>query len=141
MIDLGPNQIMQASTDLNDPNLSAALTLSKQDTSNKPIQISCQCYCGDEHDSILDCFCYGSLCLLLNAHMALQQDVFKPLLYPRTPKLANLLLLESDSNPISQFIGTFIKRFGPVKLTDIAAVYLIIYRLLRVCITYHSDEA
>jgi len=131
---------MQASTDLNDSNRSATLALSKPDIPNKLMQITCQCYCGDEHDSILDCFCYGSLCLLLNAHMALQQDVFKPLLYPRTPKLANLLLLECDSNPISQFIGTFVNKLGPVKLTDIAAVYLIIYRLLRVCFAYHSFE-
>lgn len=127
-----PKQIMQSSAASNDSNPSGTLAMSSSGIPNNPIRISCQCYCGDKHNSILDCFCYGCLCLLLNAHMALQQDVFKPLLYPRTPKLADLLLLESDSNPISQFIGTHIKRFGPAKLTDIAAVYLIIYRLLRV---------
>ncbi|OQE26729.1 hypothetical protein PENSTE_c005G04112 [Penicillium steckii] len=125
------SQIMQSSAASNDSNPSGTLAMSRSGIPNNPIRISCQCYCGDEHNSILDCFCYGCLCLLLNAHMALQQDVLMPLLYPRTPKLADLLLLESDSNPISQFIGTHIKRFGPAKLTDIAAVYLIIYRLLR----------
>ncbi|KAJ5085309.1 hypothetical protein N7532_010080 [Penicillium argentinense] len=79
----------------------------------------------------MDCFCYGSLRLLLDAHVAIQQDKLDAQIYPRTPKISNLLLLENDTNPVIQFLGRIMKRLGPATVVDTVAVYLIVYRLLR----------
>ncbi|PIG87424.1 hypothetical protein AARAC_007444 [Aspergillus arachidicola] len=91
----------------------------------------CECFCGIQHQSITECTDFHTIQLLLKAHIAIQNTPAAAQLYPRTPKIENLLLLEHSLNPVVEILGPMMKRGSPSSLADTIAIYLIMYRLLR----------
>ncbi|KAE8381846.1 hypothetical protein BDV26DRAFT_289052 [Aspergillus bertholletiae] len=91
----------------------------------------CECFCGMPHQITTECADFHTIQLLLKAHIAIQYTSTAAQLYPRTPKIANLLLLEHDLNPVVQILGPMLKRNSPPSLADTLAIYVIMYRLLR----------
>lgn len=96
------------------------------------IATSGSCFCFILHQSPFECMEYRALQLLLSAHMVINQNPVAAQLYPRTPSMANLLLLDNDSNPVVNMLGQVMKRLRPPSLVDTMGVYLIMYRLFRV---------
>lgn len=90
-----------------------------------------ECLCGVTHINAAECMEYRSFQLLLNTHVAIHQNPVTAQLYPCTPKISSLLLLENESNPIVEVLGHLIKRCRPPLLADSIAVYLVMYRLFR----------
>ncbi|KAE8423042.1 hypothetical protein BDV36DRAFT_290853 [Aspergillus pseudocaelatus] len=100
-------------------------------TANLTIASTCECFCGIHHQSIKECTDFHTIQLLLKAHTAIQYTPAAPQLYPRTPKIASLLLLEDTLNPVVEVVGPMLKRSSPASLIGTVAIYLIMYRLLR----------
>lgn len=98
------------------------------------------CFCGTVHRTPTDCLEYNVFHTILNAHMAIAVDTRAARRYPRSPSLANLLLIDVDTNPIVRAIGRMMKCISPMQLADTTAVYFIMYRLLRVCFDNHSPH-
>ena len=93
------------------------------------------CLCGRTHGSWSECLESRSFQVLLDAETAIHQNPVLVDLYPRTPSIANLLLLDNESNPVVQVLSQLIKRWRPQLLADSVALYLVMYRLFRVCVS------
>lgn len=94
---------------------------------------SLRCTCTGEHDS--SCLEQYAFKLLFDAHVAISLNPRQVQQYPRTPSVASLLLLDTDSNPIVKVIGTMMQQKSPPSLANTVAVCYIMYRLLRVSIS------
>ncbi|BDD58161.1 hypothetical protein MPDQ_001700 [Monascus purpureus] len=70
---------------------------------------------------------YRSVQLLLDTRVAIHQNPVTAQLYPYTPKISNLILLENESNPVVEVLGHLIKQCRPPLLADGIAVYLVMY--------------
>lgn len=73
--------------------------------------------------------------LLYDAHTEIASGVGIPRPYPRSPSVANLLLIDVDTTPVTRAIGKLLRIFGstcPRELADTMAMYFMFYRLLRV---------
>jgi hypothetical protein len=84
---------------------------------------------------IIDYFEQYAFKLLFDAHLAISLDQENVQHYPRTPSVANLLLIDIDYNPIVAVIGTIMLKVSLPRLADAIATYYLIYRLLRICLT------
>lgn len=90
------------------------------------------CAFADWHEDESDCVSRNVSRILLDAHLAIAADVKAAEQYPRYPTVANLLLIDVDTNPVIRVIGKSIQSFGPSELSESMAIYLMMYRLLRV---------
>lgn len=73
--------------------------------------------------------------LLYDAHMDIASGAGVTRPYPRSPSVAELLLIDIDTNPVTKAIGKLFRTFGstsPCELADTMAMYFMVYRLLRV---------
>ena len=100
-------------------------------TISSTTQFNCLC-CFLNHVHT-ECFERDVSQLLLEAHISRLGQARNVPKYPRSPSLANLLLIDVDSNPIVRVLGRLMRRTSPISLPDSIAIYFILYRLLRVC--------
>ncbi|KAF2809190.1 uncharacterized protein BDZ99DRAFT_445185 [Mytilinidion resinicola] len=90
------------------------------------------CLCGTSHGSnTTDFFACSTFGILSRAHLKLLEDFKSAQRIPRNPTLANLLLLDIDSNAVVNVIGSSFTLASPPNAVDMMATYFIMYRLLR----------
>jgi hypothetical protein len=80
-----------------------------------------------------ECFATCAFNILSRAHLDLLKDIRSKQRIPRDPTLANMLLVDTDSNPVVQAISCSFRHCSPLNVADTMATYFIMYRLLRVC--------
>ena len=119
---------------------SSVTTAATTDCGNDPAQ-NCQrellvdCRCGVVHRSPSDCLEYTTFRILLEAHEALADhdstSSYSSRL-PRTPELTHLFRPPSSEDPVSRVLASFMKQIKGSDTCTVLALYLIIYRFLRV---------
>ncbi|KAK6348264.1 hypothetical protein TWF718_006071 [Orbilia javanica] len=98
-----------------------------------PTRTEADCLCGieDQQKHALNCINHRAVNLIVNTHAAIAAGMRKALIFPRSPSIPNLLLLDLDSNHLTSIVGRAMLNSSPAQLADSVATYFIIYRLLR----------
>jgi hypothetical protein len=91
------------------------------------------CSCGIEHKTKSECLEYATYRILLRAHVAISNGSLAFAHLPRTPSLANLLLHSTDDNPVVAALSDMFKQFETSSMPVLFGLYILLYRLLRVC--------
>ena len=84
------------------------------------------------HIEALGRFEYKIFSALSRVHTALLQSPVPKPRPPRSPSVANLLLLSTDGNPVAEILNDVFMDRSHSRLADLVASYFIVYRLLRV---------
>lgn len=91
------------------------------------------CRCGVEHKHPSECLEYSTFLILLRTHEHLSRSIYNtPLYLPRNPSILGLFRHTSSSNPVINILGSIFHRIHPVNIFTLFAIYIGMYRFLRV---------
>lgn len=91
------------------------------------------CRCGVPHRTQLDCLEYTTVFILLETHESLAGSLMPSIpQLPRTPSLIHIFRPFASTNPVSWILASFIQQVYPPDIRTLFALYLVMYRFLRV---------
>lgn len=98
------------------------------------------CRCGVDHRSYYECLEYSTFSILLRAHQGLNTSLSNPTRLPRTPSLIHVFRPASTDNPVIQILGLVFSQVRPANVRTLFACYVVMYRFLRVSLSYATGN-
>lgn len=84
------------------------------------------------HKELSECLEFNSFTVLYETQKALLESPLMALSIPKNPTLPNLLLISTQDNSLTMFLGSTLRQFQVGNVETLCGLYLIAYRLLRV---------
>lgn len=98
-------------------------------------RILVECRCGIDHKLPSECLEYSTFLIILRAHESLSRSIHNPPPpLPRNPSMLSLFRHSCSNNPIVHILGSIFNQIHPVNVYTLFAIYLSMYRYLRVSI-------